>query len=231
MKQPSDDYVAKKEAARLLGVSVRGIERWVDRGLLTPRMPLGRKGVFFLFEDVQALRALREDKSADVWTIKVMAMQAISIARATEARLLQVFEHLGLNATPLARDEAGVQYLYQYTLEETTLEKLTNPAWVRFWAGSFFMMDEVYLELVTLHTDDAEPWLRFMDFANDVSRRTVELEAHEDLRAAYRYFDAGKRHLWYIGYMTCRRAHGRRIADQVFGGAKSAVDELMAVLH
>lgn len=232
MKHPPNEYVDRKEAAALLGIGYRTLTNWIAQGLLTAHFPAGRKNVFFKRSDVQALRALREDKT-DLWTVKALAMQALATARASEQRLLQVFEHLGLNATPLPRDEAGVQYLYEYTLEALTEEKLLNPAWVRFWAGSFFMMDEVYLELVTHFTDDPEPWRRYTDFANDVVRATLELEGTEtaDLQAAYRYFDAGRRHLTYVSYMTCRRAHGRRIADQVFGGAKSAVDELLAVLH
>lgn len=215
----------------MLGVSLRGLDRWIERGLLTPHTPAGQKHFYFKQSDIQALRALREDKSTDIWTIKVIALQALSAARMAELRLLQVYDHLGLNATPLARDEPGIQYLYAYTLEPLTREKTLNISWVKFWAGSFFMMDEIYFELVTWFTDDDEPWRRFMDFANDTMRTSMQLELSDDLRAAYKYFDAGRRHLSHVGYMACRRMHGRRVADQVFREGKTAVDELMAVLH
>jgi hypothetical protein len=107
---------------------------------------------------------------------------------------------------------------------------------VRFWGGAFFSMDEVYFELVQRVMGDDEPWKRFMDFASVVTRAALgdgaeAVRASEELRLAYKYFQGGARHLWYIGYMYCRRSYGRRIADVVFDGSHSAVDELMAILH
>jgi len=233
MKKADSEYVSKKEAAALLGTTPRTIQRWVDQGLLSPRLLSDQKNVMFNRVEVQALRAMREDKSTDVWSVKVIALQALATARVAEHKLGLLLEHLGLNSVPLARDEAGVQDLYAYAAEALTDQKLRSPDWVRFWAGAFFMMDEVYLELVAMHTNNDEPWRHYMDFANNVSRAGHVLGegVTQSLSAAYKYFDAGKRHLWYVGYMACRKTHGRRIADRVFGGAKGAVDEIMAILH
>lgn len=228
-----DEYVSRKEAAALLGVSVWTLDVWVTQGLLTPRFMSNKKNRMYNLLEVQTLRDMRETKGADIWSVKVLALQALSTARVAETKLGQLLEQLGFGAIPLARDEAGIRDLYAYAAELVVDSKLRNVSWVRFWAGAFFAMDEVYFELLIMHTRDDEPWRQYMNFANEVTHAAACFDegVTDQLRSAYRYFEAGKRHLWYIAYMTCRKFHGRRIADRVFNGAQNAVDEILAILH
>lgn len=232
MEHTTDEYINSREAASRLGITARTLDNWVAQGLLIPHRFKGKRGLFFKQLDVDQLQSMRDAKT-DLWSVKALALQALATARVTEQRLLQVFDHLGLNATPLLRDEDGVRYLYEYAQEALTPAKVLNAAWVRFWAGSFFMMDEVYFDLAAMHCRDPEPWRKYLDFANSVTREAHNVAGYapEALTMAYRHFEAGKRHLWYIAYMTCRKTHGQRIADSVFGGTRNAVDEIMAVLH
>jgi PAS domain-containing protein len=233
------DWVGRKEAARLLGVTVRTLSLWTRQGLLAPRFIGNRKEQHYRVTDLQMLRLARSDKSTDIWHVKALALQALSAAKTAELRLQEVFEHLGLDIPPLARDTASVQALYAEAGEVPTPEQLLDPVWVRFWGGAFFGVDETYLELVGLTETEDEPWRRFMSFANEVLRTALRpgghveeaVRASDTLRLAYRYFQGGKQHLWYTGYMYCRRSFGRRIADVAFDGSHSAVEELMAILH
>lgn len=230
-RQQLGEYVDRKEAARLLGVTTRALSKWTQQGLISPQFIDDRKKLQYRRSDVQMLRLAREDKNTDVWQVKALALQALATARASETRLLGLLEHLGFDAPPLDRSTSSIQALYEETLTAPTVTQLQSPEWWRFWAGVFFALDEVYLELVEKACYDDEPWKRYMDFASDTARAAKDERAVPELRAAQRYFHAGARHLWYIGYMFCRRMRGRRVADIVFDGSHSAVDELMAVLH
>ena len=97
-------------------------------------------------------------------------------------------------------------------------------------------MDEVYFELVTQLLGDDEPWKQFTDFANEVTRgahkkATEAAAVSNDLASAYKYFEGGKKHLWHISYMHCRRLFGIETANEAFDGRRRAVDELMSILH
>jgi hypothetical protein len=222
-----------------MGVSTRTLLLWARQGLLTPHRIGDRRTVHYRVSDLQLLRRARAEKSTDIWHVKALALQALSAARATELRLLEVFNHLGLNSEPLERDDDSICILYQDAEAGATTAQLLDPTWVRFWGGTFFAMDEVYLELVQRATANDEPWKHFMDFTNTVMRTAMQpggsveeaLRASEELQLAYKYFQGGARHLWYVGYMYCRRSFGKRVADVVFDGSRSAVDELMAILH
>ncbi len=229
-RQPLGEYVDRKEAARLLGIGVDALSVWTRQGLISPRFIDDRKRLQYSRSDVQMLRLAREDKSTSIWQVKALALQALATARAMEARVASLLEQLGIDVPPLARDDKSIQALYEMTLSPPTRTQLRDADWWRFWGGSFFAMDEVYLELVSKACYDDEPWKQFMDFTSDVLRAGAEAETPE-LAAAQKYFQAGARHLWYIGYMLCRRMRGRRMADAVFNGSQGAVDELMAILH
>lgn len=236
MKRPLDGWTGRTEAARLLGVTVRTLALWTRQGLLTPRFIGDKREMHYALSDLQMLRLARSDKNTDVWHVKALALQALSTAKSTELRLLEVFDHLGLNGVALDRGEEGIRAICNELTNGWTIAQLLDPSWVRYWGGVFFATDEVYFALVHSALGDDEPWKRFMDFANDVTRGAlVEVEestrASDELRVAYKYFQAGARHLWYVGYMHCRRRHGRRVADVVFDGSHSAVDELIAILH
>lgn len=229
-RQPPSEYVDREEAARLLGVCTKTLAAWTKQGLISPRFLDDRKKLQYRRSDIQMLRLAREDKSINIWPVRAVALQALATARAMESRVTSLLEQLGLDVPPLARDERSIQALYETALTPSTSAQRRDPAWWRFWGASFFGMDEVYFELVSRTCYDDEPWKCFMDFASDVLRE-VDEDGSEELAAAQRYFRAGTRHLWYVGYMFCRRVRGRRVADAVFSGSRSAVDELMAILH
>lgn len=234
-REPLGEYVGRKEAARLLGINVRTVTLWTRQGLLSPRLLGDKRELRYRRDELQMLRLARADKNTDVWQVKALALQALATARATELRLMEVFDHLGLNAVALDRDPESIRRLYDELEHDLAHSDLRDPSWMRLWGGRFFAMDEVYLELVEDTCRSDEPWKRFMDFSNAVLRAAPKvadaIAASTELQLAYKYFEAGSRHLWYLGYMLCRRIYGRCVADTVFDGSRSAIDELMAILH
>lgn len=229
-RQPDEEYVGRAEAAKLLELSLGGLDLLVKRGTLIPQYRTKPRGQFFRLADLQAVRTARGGKDTDFRQVKALALMALSAARRAEARLDEIFAAMGIDVQPLPRDEASVRGLYEEMQQDPTLKDLHTPERLRYWGGCFFGMDEVYLELVTQVTGDDEPWKVFMDFGSRVARLLLE----EDVPALYlaaKFFQGGRAHVRYVGYMHCRNRKGQDLAEQVFGENKGAVNELYHLLH
>ena len=227
--QPSNEYVSRVEALRLLDLTGKGLQALVQRGAIVPKYLPPKNRQFFLRTDVQALLSTRGG-STDMNQVKGLALMALSAARRAEQRLDEVFAHLGLGITPLQRDADAVRKLYEEAKKTPTLSELKDPHFLRYIGGTFFAMDEVYLELVEHVTGDDEPWKVFMDFGNRVTRLLLD-EEEPAVFLAGKFFQAGRSHLRHVSYLQCRRMKGRRVAEVVFDGGATAVEELVALLH
>lgn len=234
-RQAPEGYMGRKDAARLLGVTVRSLELWCRQGLLVSSSFEGTREKFYRNTDVHLLLAARADKNCDIWMVKAIALQALAAARITEVRVAQVFDLLGLNVVPIHRDDASIAALACEMEEAPSRMQLRDVAWVRYWGGTFFAIEDTYLELAGHVLKDEEPWRRYIEFANRIfeaahAEVAESLETNEALRLAYNYLRAAKTHLMQAGYLHCRRKYGRRTADGVFDGSVEAVPELVALL-
>jgi hypothetical protein len=230
MKQEPADYMFAAEAATELHVTKRTLYGMVQRSLLIPRHFKGIRGMHFLRSDVQQLQlTLHGEKSPDLQQVKSMALQALAMARRSEQRLTDILGHLGLDIPPMPRDEGFVRGLYTDAKEGFAPTAVTDIEWLKFWSDMFFGMDEVYLELVTLLTGDDEPWKVFFDFSSDVVRE-LHRRGDDIPESARRLFQAARSHLRHVGYMHCRRMMSAKVANIIFDGRVSAIDELEAVL-
>ncbi len=170
-------------------------------------------------------------------TTRYVAMQALSAAQTTEARLTAVTTQLGMNAPSLPRDAPSVQILLDEIQHPLAYEHAIKPDIVRYFGGVLFAIDETYLEAVGVLQESREPWLPFDRFAHGlttmIDRDGAEaLALSEDLRLAVKYFSTARAHFQRVSYMLCRRVHGSRIADETFQLQEkpSAVNELAALL-
>jgi hypothetical protein len=231
MKKQDDAYVTRIEAAAMLEVDPRTLSLWVREGRLKAYTFQKTRKVFFLKVEVQSVMLARAEKNMDIWKVHSIALTALSTAQRAERRLTSLLEQLGLDTEPLPRDDASLRELYLEAQKGVLSSEARDADWLKFWAGAFFTMDEVYLELVERMSGDEEPWKVFIDFANSVTRNLVEGGYPVQVASAVQRFDAGKRNLLHTGYMYCRRVHGRKVANGLFNGRASAVDELMSLLH
>lgn len=236
MGRTGSEYVTKPQAAKMLNVTVRTLDKWVQQRLLHPHVldqkaRQGNRPHYFLRSDIRALMHARACKTADTWQIYGLALQALSTARQTDRRLTALFEHLGLNITPLDRDPDSVRALYESARRGFVTADLTNADWFTFWGGAFFSIDEIYLELVQQATADNEPWKVFLDFANSVTRELCRVGVEAPFKQPVLRFETGKRNLLYVSFMFCQRLYGIEAARFLFANRPSAVDELMAILH
>jgi hypothetical protein len=228
------EYIGKAAAAKILDVSVPTVRQLVQQGVLIPHELLrkGKKGrpwEVFRLSDVQHLRLSRNEGQTDFRQVKSLALQALSAARRTERRLTEFAARLGLDIQPLPRTENYVEQLYETTGQEVHPNIVTQAWWLKFWSGTFFGIDEVYLELVVHVTGDNEPWRRFFDFSSHVTR-LIYLQGDAVPVHPKRVFEASREHLRYVGYMYCRQSQSAKVAGLVFDRRASAVDELSALL-
>lgn len=224
-----DDYVSAAGAAQELGVTTRTIHDLVKRGVLHPHHRQGRRALFFLKEDLHHFLAAKKDTGTDLWQVKSIALAALSSARRAEMRLAEIYERLGMEVEVLGRDSSSVRSLYA-TAQTNAQSQLSDTDWLKFWAGTFFAMDEAYLALVEHEVGSDEPWKVFMDFASAIVASALK-NSHVALLPAFRYFQAARDHLRYVSYMYCRQRHGRQITAKVFDSREvTAVDEICALL-
>jgi D-serine deaminase-like pyridoxal phosphate-dependent protein len=225
-RQDLEDYLTLSAARKHLGVSRSTFARLVRRGLLAPLRREGKP--YFHRVEVQAYKASARGRYA-LPEVRSLALQALSIARRNEQRLMEVFARLGLEVIPLPRDESSVRALYREAEELLVSEELKENAWVKYWSGCLFSMDETYLELVEFFVANDEPWKVFFDATSKILG-ALRAENDRGLALVIKRLDAARAHLRYVGYMYCRRVRGVKVANTVFDGRASAVDELSAIL-
>ncbi len=224
-RQPPGDYVDKSEAAKLLGVSVRTVDNMIHKNVVVPHSFTGSRKAVFLRADILALLRASSD-GLDLMQVKSLALAALSTSRRNEQRMVELYEHLGMELLPLARDAHSVRALYEEARLGVEPSRVHDADWLQCWTNAFFSMDEVYLELVTHLTGDVEPWVVFHDFANGILN---ELDSY-GLARPVRIFRASRNHLRHVSYMHCRRTKGAEAAGIVFDGRVRAVDELNALI-
>ena len=231
MRKPlPEGYVGKGAAAERLGITVDGLWGLVRRGVLRAHAFPYVKPRGFALTELQAYESNKHGTQTDARHAHALALAALSTARRLEERVADMYDFLGLGLAPLRRSDSDILTLRAEVQRSYDRAALRDPGWLRYWGGVFFGIDETYFELTTYLTGDEEPWKLFLDFAARVAKDILG-EDDPELYRAYRFFDQGRQHLRNVGYLQCRHRVGVTIANKVFDGRHSAVDELFAVLH
>jgi len=227
-RQLPPGYLTRHEVAKELNITLNTVDALSRQGALAPKLLKGIRGRVFRRDEVREARAKLEGRT-DLHTLKAQVLAALSTARRCEERLSEVYDRLGFDIDPLDRTESAVLSLYREVQHEPALSDVRFPGWLRRWRGVFFSIDEHYLELVEHLTGNKEPWAPYLRFANAVARLIHE-EQEDALTFAARPFFSSLEHLTHVSYMYCRHRHGVSIANVVFDGRKTAVEELLAIL-
>lgn len=213
----SKPLIPVEEAADILGTTVDNVRSFARRGILRPRYPEGKgwqKKVLFNTEEVSALAEVRETKlEAD--KVAALAVRAYVVSRSMERRIGMLEQLIGARTRTLPSDEASVIALFEKAQDALGYTPSTVPE-VLEWANIFIAMGEEFFEALEAYTDDEDAWLVFYQLVRDISAAVPSDFYDVEVDAAYRYFDASRRHFTAIAYFHVRNRFGARSANKVF---------------
>lgn len=213
--------ITQEEAADVLDVSVRQLNRLCHAGILTAHYLEG--GEFsaprtFNEADVMAYLEIR-DKKINVSTLAVIARQAYVASRAVERQLEQVTHYLGLNLPHLSHRRQDVMRLYVQVEDALEIvDRDIKPDKIIEWARIFYAIGEEYLWLIEDLLEDPEPWKNLLELANTLYKNAPRETFNENKRlaSAYGFLNAGRINLRSVSYFYIRNKHGDRVASLMF---------------
>jgi hypothetical protein len=212
-----DEVVSLVEAARLLGISDRGVLGYIRQGLLANK---GGRHPLISLQEVSSVAGLLAN-GLKLSTIARHALRALVSATRSERRLERIEALLGIDVAMLETDEKDVLQFYNQctaTLLEPT-EELPPDSILR-WAYSLSGITEEYLALVKYYTNNVEPWAPYMEVAQKLCEcaPTEKFKYRKDLEVAYAYLRSARQQLRRVAYFYIRRVYGPRIANAACPG-------------
>jgi hypothetical protein len=218
-KTQTEDLVPKDEAARILKVSVRTIERMAKQGVLE----VVGDGLFRLSDLSAVSEVLIDEGRFNIANLTHAVMKANVVARRAERGLEHINTLLGIDlpSLPMEQNDVIDLYLKADRMALVKLEEL-SAAEVLGWARTFLAITEEFLDLVSVYTSSQEPWRVFMELAKKLSMAAPKARfvAERDLAAAYGYLDLARRNLRQVAYFHVRTKKGKRFADRLLPDAE-----------
>lgn len=218
-KPQTDGLVPKEEAARILSVSTRTVERMAKQGVL----PSTQEGLFRLSDLSAVSEVLVDGGKFDLASLAQAAIKATVTARRAEKGLEQLSVLLGLDLPELPMEQEEVLALYVKASEANKLgvedPRATD---ILEWSRTFLAVTEEFLDLVSVYTSSQEPWRVFMELAQELSQRApkARFPGERDLAAAYSCLNLSRRNLRQVAYFYVRGKKGKRFADKLLPDAE-----------
>lgn len=229
---PPATLVSLHKAAATLGVSPETVLTWGVRGLLEQVWDGNRSQ--YREEQVLGLVPLIANAGpGDLAMIAARADHAYATSRNVEVRLNALLDLLGLNRNVLDMRQFAVIELHQRVDDALLEAEPPSLEEVRFWAGTFFSIDEAYLCSVEKYVATDEPWKKFLDLGYKLVVDAPHYRFNDDpeLRAAYGYLKAARAQLRTACYFYCRERHGPRATDRIFEKQGAITERIMGLLY
>lgn len=219
----SEDLLTAQQVAGMLGVTTDMVQKLVRQGLLKPQYQ-GTSLVaprLYRETDVAALVEAREAK-LDLPTVAAIARQAYTASRSLERVVKQLLELLGADVPLLKLGKDDVLSLCAKVDDALEQEFPPEAREVLDWAKIFYAIGEEYFELVASQLGDEEPWKRFLDLGQKLSREAPRKSfmIDKELEAAYGYLEVARRNLRNSSFFYIRNRHGRKTASDLFPEVK-----------
>lgn len=230
----SNGRVGADEAARLVGVSRKHLQRLVRQGMLRPHYERERglnAPMAFDKEELAALIEVREADSFDVRRVASTATQALAIARQLERRVSLLERALGRRVWPLPLEEDFVVALYSRALHEQDTPR-NDIDGVMDWARTFIAIGDEFLDVLEAYTGDESCWRPFVDIGQVmvINAPYDQLAYDVELKVAYSYLEVGRRNLRDAAFMYTRNRFGSHIANERFNSADECHLDILSLL-
>jgi DNA-binding transcriptional MerR regulator len=213
----SEELVSRKEAAAILGTTIRMVNYWSDKEILKPYPvdgdPLGR--LMYSREEVSALAEARErgEKLSDV---ALTAHAAYAASRVAQRKLDMLMRILGYGP-PLSTNPESVRALH-LEAEEDCKRVINGEERVNYWADKFFGICDIYMETVAEVMNTEEPWEPYLTLMRRLAKQAdYEEAAHNPLLSRAYYRLSASRTAFRQSFCTYLSAkHGVRKAKKAF---------------
>lgn len=225
-----DERISAEEAAELLGVGKRHLNRLVSTGVLRWYPAEGpRKFRQYKTEEVLILKDLRE-KDLDFPAVASLAMQAVLQVRSMEKSIKQLLIATGLNFPILDLSKEGIVSLCLQMEEAATSQVTINSIWE--WAKTFHGIGEETLSAIELHTGNVEPWQPILMLGRKLMKDSPKLlsAGQPEVQYAYQILERGMRNARASCFFYVQMRHGRSSALELFPDAAGDTHELLTSL-
>jgi len=215
--------VSRAEAAAMLGRSERSLTNYTRQGLLTPMM--SQRGREYYADEVDALKE-GLDTVRNPESLMVRLVQLSVQNQALTRRLERVEAILGFDVPVLSHAEKDV--ISEYWRAEYFA---SNPVYqtdvIRDFTKVLIGMDEDFLQLVELYTEDREPWRVFLQAADSLKQHCPKagIIKDEELSAAQQQLQVARNMLEQRATLYVTRRDGERAAYTSFPKQEPSVHQ------
>lgn len=209
------DRLNRRDAAKLLGVSIQTVRKWAKEGLLRP-IWVGNK-LFFSRGDLEDFRRIFNGRT-DWSSIAALAMRAFIKAENNERKIEELAELLGFSTFVLDTDDQSIWSFYLQMQGCIGQDPPVRSDETMLIARKCLAMTEGYFRRVKQVAQDEEPWRVFLEGVEYLCAHAPRpyFAQDLDLAAAYGYLDAARRHLRPLAYFYVRNIKGSRVANRAF---------------
>lgn len=227
----SDGLLSKEQAAELLGIAVTTFETLVGRGVFTPKLVRDGSALpkrRYLVGEVEAYAASRNAKNT-LAEVRLVAVQAISTARALERRVAFLEEALGARIRPPPLEEDDVINLFAEASDSLTAFAFNERNVLR-WAKFFIGVGEEFFDYLEAVTGDENSWKVFYDLGQVIAQQTPAEVTDKGVEAAVAYFEVGRRNLRAVVFFHLLSRFGATTARRAIGVSEDVHEEIMHLL-
>jgi hypothetical protein len=158
------EYIKAKEAADILGFSVRQLSTEVRRGMLKQHFPSGRRTPYYDAEEVSELAELRK-KKISLPEVAAMAQRAHMQSLRQEKLTRQLMTAIGADIPNLPLDREYIVSLWYKLLDDLQAPRRHTLREVLEWSGIFSSLGEEHLQAIETFVGIEEPWKPFAELS------------------------------------------------------------------
>lgn len=220
--------VSPEEAANMLGISTRQLQRMVKQGTLKPHPSSKSTAKLRLFRmsDISAIHEIRS-KGSNPEAAFVEARQAAMEVRILRKEVERMRVVLGLNMPVIDVDRDTVIRLLLEA--EDALRELPTQDHEKllYWSRVLHALTETHLEAITFHSSQKEPWRAFLNLGRHLlSGYNFSVTRYDlELNNIYLLLAAGLKSVRQVAYFHIRNLYGKEYAAKIMPEVKGCPHE------
>ena len=220
--------VSSEEAAGMLGITTRQLQRMVKQGTIKPH-PSSKSTVknrLFRISDIAAIQEIRA-KGGSPEAAFVEARQASMEVRMLRKEVERMRTVLGLNTPIVDTNRDTVMCLLIEAEDELRQPPSHDHEKLLYWARILHALTEAHLEAITFHSSQKEPWKSFLAIGRHLLRGYDSSLTRYDLELnnIYLLLAAGLKSARQVAYFHIRNLYGKEYAAKVMPEVKGCPHE------